>query len=366
MKYIKNIKRWIAAISICVIGVASSICLVGCTWLDQQKCSHDWDNGQVTKEATCKASGERTFTCIKCEKTAVEAIAKLPHNEVEVEWVEPKCGVTGLTESIKCSVCDLVLVEPKVLPALEHEVVVDLAVNATCTKKGYTEGSHCKLCNEVFTAQEEIPATTHDPVLLPSSEATCISPALGPGQGCSKCGKIYVEQEVISPALGHKFVGNKCTVCALELDNDAEVVLEIYGTSNNVVETSMIKGQAYEVGSVIRIYRPQNGPSYDCYDISGKNDIPFLAAYDATEEDPLYTLPFYWSSNVKDDIVSIEGDFAYKAYSNYVDFYIGNFTAICKNGTVTYTLSISGETFTIMPAMATINMDNVKILSLGV
>ena len=355
-------KKWAAIMSICIIGAVSAFGLVGCTWLDQQKCSHEWDKGEVTKEATCTAEGERTFTCTLCEKTAVEPIAKIPHKEVEVEAVEPKCGVAGKTESIKCSVCETVLVEAKTLPALEHEIVVDAAVEVTCTTKGYTEGSHCSRCNEVITAQEEIPATGHDIVTLPATDATCDSPALGTGQACSKCNKIYVEQQELSPALGHNFVGKQCTVCGLELDSDVEVVLEIYGTSDNVVETDITTGQELAVGSVIRIYRASAGGE-NVYSISGNTNPPFLAAYGATLGDAYYDLPFYWSAPTKDNIVSITGDFAYKAYYGYVDFYIGNFTAVVKNGTVTYTLTVDGESFTISEAMAT-QTGYIKILSL--
>ena len=355
-------KKWAAIMSICIIGAVSAFGLVGCTWLDQQKCSHEWDKGEVTKEATCTVEGERTFTCTLCEKTAVEPIAKVPHKEVEVEAVEPKCGVEGKTESIKCSVCETVLVAPKTLPAQEHEIVVDVAVEATCTTKGYTEGTHCTLCKEVITAQVEIPALEHEIVILPATEATCDSPALSAGQACSKCQKIYVEQVELSPALGHKFVGNKCTVCNLELDSEADVVLEIYGTSDNVVETALTSGQELAVGSVIRIYRASAG-GYNVYSISGNSMPPFLASYGAVEGDELYDVPFYWSASSKANILSITGGFAYKAYYEYVDFYIGNFTAVVKNGTVTYTLTVDGESFTISPAMGG-SMDNIKLLSL--
>ena len=356
-----KIKRWAAALSICIIGAVSAFALTGCKWYDQQKCNHEWDDGVVTKEATCRATGERTFTCTLCEKTETETIAKLPHEEVEVPAVEPQCGVEGKTEYVKCNVCEAILVEAKVLPAIEHDVVVDVAVEVTCTSKGYTEGSHCARCNKVLVAQEEIPATGHEIVTLPASDATCTSPALGEGQGCSKCGKVYIEQREISPALGHKFEGNKCTVCNIELDSNAAKVLEIYGTSD-VTETAVVAGQAYAVGSVIRIYRASAG-DYNVYAVNGNNAPPFLAAYSATLGDEDYDLPFYWSANSKSNIVSITGDFAVKAYHDYVDFYIGNFTAVLKNGTITYTLSVTGETFTISEAMGTAS-GYIKILSL--
>ena len=66
-----------------------------------------------------------------------------------------------MTEGSHCSVCGTVLVAQEVIPATEHTVVVDKAVEPTCTETGLTEGSHCSVCNEVLVAQQEIPATGH-------------------------------------------------------------------------------------------------------------------------------------------------------------------------------------------------------------
>lgn len=81
---------------------------------------HTWDEGKVTKEATCTAEGEMTYACTGCDKTKTEPI-----------------------------------------PAKGHTVVVDKAVEATCTKTGLTEGSHCADCLEVLKKQETIPAKGH-------------------------------------------------------------------------------------------------------------------------------------------------------------------------------------------------------------
>ena len=43
-------------------------------------CEHAWDEGKVTKEATCTEKGEKTFTCTKCEATKTEEIAALGHD----------------------------------------------------------------------------------------------------------------------------------------------------------------------------------------------------------------------------------------------------------------------------------------------
>lgn len=89
-------------------------------WLTIVLCSHAWDEGIVTKEATCVEAGTKTVTCERCDSTKT----------VEI-------------------------------PATGHTPVTDVAVAATCTTAGKTEGSHCLVCGAVLKAQTEIPATGH-------------------------------------------------------------------------------------------------------------------------------------------------------------------------------------------------------------
>lgn len=42
--------------------------------------THDWNNGKVTKSATCTATGVKTYTCTECRETKTETIAKTAHN----------------------------------------------------------------------------------------------------------------------------------------------------------------------------------------------------------------------------------------------------------------------------------------------
>ena len=54
-------------------------------------CSHAWDEGKVTKEATCTEAGEKLFTCTKCGATKTEVIAAKGHSYGE----DGKCTVCG-------------------------------------------------------------------------------------------------------------------------------------------------------------------------------------------------------------------------------------------------------------------------------
>lgn len=74
---------------------------------------------KVTKAATCKETGVKTFTC-SCGESYTETIAKT-----------------------------------------DHTAVIDKAVAATCTTDGKTEGSHCSVCGEVIKAQTVVTAKGH-------------------------------------------------------------------------------------------------------------------------------------------------------------------------------------------------------------
>lgn len=43
------------------------------------KAAHTWDNGNITKEPTCTAKGEMTYTCTVCKATKTEEIATTNH-----------------------------------------------------------------------------------------------------------------------------------------------------------------------------------------------------------------------------------------------------------------------------------------------
>lgn len=117
---------------------------------------HTWDNGTVTKEATCEGTGTRTFTCDVCKATRDETIEAKGHQWIGVTAKEPTCTEDGHGPGQECSVCHK-KEGLATIPALGHTPVTDVAVAATCSTKGKTEGSHCSVCNAVIEAQEEIP-----------------------------------------------------------------------------------------------------------------------------------------------------------------------------------------------------------------
>ena len=85
---------------------------------------HSWNDGEVTKEPTCKDEGEKTYTCTICGETKTETISKShQHGETEIRN----------------------------------------AKEATSTEDGYTGDTYCKVCEEKIASGELIPAKGQTP-----------------------------------------------------------------------------------------------------------------------------------------------------------------------------------------------------------
>ena len=72
------------------------------TWISNE---HVWDEGVVTKKATCKEKGIKTYTCV-CGETKTEEIDLKPHTLTKVPAKAATESEEGNKEYYKCSVCD--------------------------------------------------------------------------------------------------------------------------------------------------------------------------------------------------------------------------------------------------------------------
>ena len=168
---------------------------------------HLLDNGIVTKEATCKEPGVRTFTCVRpgCTgHTETKEIPQLPHTEKTVTGYAATCTETGLTDGVQCSVCETWITAQEEIPALNHpgkKTVTGYA--ATCTETGLTDGEYCETCETWLTAQEGIPALNHPgKKTVTGYAATCTGAGLTDGEYCETCRTWLTEQKPIDK-LGH-------------------------------------------------------------------------------------------------------------------------------------------------------------------
>ncbi|MCI8300296.1 MAG: hypothetical protein HFI69_08095 [Lachnospiraceae bacterium] len=236
---------------------------------------HSYES-QVTKEASCTETGERTYTC-ECGETYTEEIAALGHIEVTDPGVEPTETEAGKTEGSHCGVCGEVLKAQETIPAtgkpgehqhsyesqvtkeatctetgertytcecgetyteeiaaFGHTEVTDPRVEPTETEAGKTEGSHCGVCGEVLKAQETIPATgkpgehQHSYESQVTKEATCKE--AGVRTYTCECGETYTEQIAV---LEHQYV-EECIPATVNSSGKMQQVCRVCSEIRNV------------------------------------------------------------------------------------------------------------------------------------
>ena len=121
---------------------------------------HTWNDGVVTKEATCTEPGEKTYTCKVCSETKTEPIKASGHSLTKVEAVAATCTEGGNNEYYTCSVCKKVFkadkttettVADETLAALGHKLTKTEAKAAACTEAGNSEYYTCGNCGKFFS-----------------------------------------------------------------------------------------------------------------------------------------------------------------------------------------------------------------------
>ena len=151
---------------------------------------HAWDNGTVTKAATCTATGTKVYKCTRsgCSATTSETIPMIAHN---CEWrvtVQPSCKGSG-TEQYTCKVCGTGTAWRSIQYYGDHTWVA-----ATCTK-----AKTCSVCG----------ATSGDPLghayaWRTTVDATCTTKGKRE-RYCTRtgCGHVVERQDIA--ALGHNW-----------------------------------------------------------------------------------------------------------------------------------------------------------------
>lgn len=220
--------------------------------------AHSWNDGVVTKQATCTEKGIKTYTCIDCGATKNEDINAKGHSQyVTKNAVEATCAKEGYTGDTCCGVCGTKISSGTAIQKKAHTWNGGaVAYDATCTEKGlkvytctgcgatkqeyikekghgatavrnqkastcvaagYTGDTYCTVCNKVIASGTSIPAKGHTPVIRNQSNPSCTANGYTGDTYCSTCGGLLSKGNPIA-ALGHSFGGWYTSINATALN----------------------------------------------------------------------------------------------------------------------------------------------------
>ena len=172
---------------------------------------HDWNDGVVTKEATCDEDGVKTFTCQNDPSHTRTEIIPGGHELTHVPETAATCTKKGNIEHWKCETCNKCFTDEDAdneIAAAETAVAAlghdwnngRVTREATCEEDG-TKTFTCKH-DSSHTRTETIPATGHDLEKNEANAATCVKEGNIEYWECSLCGTLFSDEEgtkVIEP-----------------------------------------------------------------------------------------------------------------------------------------------------------------------
>ena len=224
----------------------------------------------VTKAATCEAKGETTYTAtftneaFAAQTKTVENIPANGHAPVTVKGKAATCTATGLTDGVKCSVCNTWITPQQTIAKLAHKPATVKGYAATCAKAGLTDGTKCSACNTWITPKKSIPATgKHSFGAWKTTKAATCTATGTQSRSCSVCNK--VETQTLAK-VAHKpttvkgyaatYVkaglsdGVKCSVCGAWITRQTAIACKVYpgsvlGKTGNNGTITVNKGEQF-------------------------------------------------------------------------------------------------------------------------
>ena len=138
-------KKIIAAISAAAMVFGAVAGLTACKKDTDDTHDHVWNDGEVTKSATCTAAGVKTYKCTVegCTESYTEPVAKLNHVFTGA-WIK----VDGDNHARKCATCDTV---DTATAAHNYTEDTQKRVDATC----HSDGEKTLVCSDCSAEKTE-------------------------------------------------------------------------------------------------------------------------------------------------------------------------------------------------------------------
>ena len=154
---------------------------------------HSWNQGEITKEPTCKEEGEKTFTCSICGNTKTEKVSTTDHQHMEIRnQKNPTCKEAGYSGDTYCADCGVKISSGKTIAKTKNHNWDGgvITTEPTCTERGEKTFT-CTICGNTNT--KKVNATGHSygaykVVKEPTNKRKGLK-----RKTCSVCGKIVYE-----------------------------------------------------------------------------------------------------------------------------------------------------------------------------
>ena len=154
---------------------------------------HSWNQGEITKEPTCKEEGEKTFTCRICGNTKTEKVSTTDHQHMEIRnQKNPTCKEAGYSGDTYCADCGVKISSGKTIAKTKNHNWDGgvITTEPTCTERGEKTFT-CTICGNTNT--KKVNATGHSygaykVVKEPTNKRKGLK-----SKTCSVCGKIVYE-----------------------------------------------------------------------------------------------------------------------------------------------------------------------------
>ena len=154
---------------------------------------HSWNQGEITKEPTCKEEGEKTFTCTICGNTKTEKVSTTDHQHMEIRnQKNPTCKEAGYSGDTYCTDCGVKISSGQTIAKTKNHNWDGgvITTEPTCTERGEKTFT-CTICGNTDT--KKVNATGHSygaykVVKEPTNKRKGLK-----SKTCSVCGKIVYE-----------------------------------------------------------------------------------------------------------------------------------------------------------------------------
>ena len=154
---------------------------------------HSWNQGEITKEPTCKEEGEKTFTCTICGNTKTEKVSTADKQHMQIRnHNNPTCKEAGYSGDTYCADCGVKIFSGQTIAKTKNHNWDGgvITTEPTCTERGEKTFT-CTICGNTNT--KKVNATGHrygayKVVKEPTNKRKGLK-----SKTCSVCGKIVYE-----------------------------------------------------------------------------------------------------------------------------------------------------------------------------